>query len=210
MTGMPVLYSFRRCPYAMRARMTLLVSRLSFEIREVVLRDKPALLITASRKATVPVLVLADGRVIDESLDIIRWALRHADPEDWLGGDDEAMIDHFDTRFKHHLDRTKYAERYDADPLIHRAAALEMLQILEARLAGQTNLCRAARALTDIAIMPFVRQFAAIDRPWFGAQPIPRVRQWLARHLASPLFERSMLRLPPWNLNDPPVVWTPG
>ena len=194
----PILYSFRRCPYAMRARMALLVSGLPFELREVVLRDKPAAMIAASPKATVPVLVLEDGAVIDESLDIVRWALRHSDPEDWLAGDDAVLIATFDGAFKHHLDRYKYAERYHADPVAHRSAGFALLQELEQRLASSANLCRDTSALTDIAIFPFVRQFAAVDRVWFDARPVPQVRAWLARHIASPLFDRAMARVPPW------------
>ena len=197
-SALPVLYSFRRCPYAMRARMALLVSGVPFELREVVLRDKPAAMIAASPKATVPVLVLESGAVIDESIDVMRWALRRNDPEDWLAGDDAALIQRFDDRFKHHLDRYKYPDRHDADPVEHRAAGLALLQELEQRLAPHANLCRETRALTDIAIMPFVRQFAAVDRAWFDAQPVPRVQGWLARHVASPLFDRAMLRLAPW------------
>lgn len=195
---MSVLYTFRRCPYAMRARMALLVSGVPFEWREVLLRDKPAAMIAASPKATVPVLVLEDGSVIDESLDIMRWALALNDPEDWRAGDDAALIATFDSAFKHHLDRYKYADRHHTDPAEHRAAGLALLEELERRLAVHTNLCLETRALTDIAIMPFVRQFAAVDRGWFDAQPLLRVQAWLARHVASPLFEQAMLRLPPW------------
>ena len=199
---MPILYSFRRCPYAMRARMALLVSGVPFELREVLLRDKPAAMVAASPKATVPVLVLEDGAVIDESLDIMRWALRRHDPEDWLAGDDAALIARFDDRFKHHLDRYKYPDRHRADPSEHRAAGLALLGELERRLATSANLCRATRALADIAILPFVRQFAAVDRSWFDAQPIPCVQDWLARHIASPLFDQAMLRVARWAPTD--------
>ena len=208
MTRMDLLYSFRRCPYAMRARMALLVSEARPEIREIVLRDKPTAMIAASPKATVPVLVLADGQVIDESIDIMRHALRRADPEDWLAGDDSALIGRFDDRFKHHLDRYKYADRHGADPIEHRRAGLAMLGELEARLASGGNLCRETRSLADIAIFPFVRQFASVDRAWFDAQAIPGARRWLAQHIASPLFERAMGRLKPWAPGDAPVVLT--
>jgi glutathione S-transferase len=198
MTTEPVLYSFRRCPYAMRARLALLVSGTGCEIREVKLSAKPAELIAASPKATVPVLVLADGRVIDESLDIMRWALRRHDPEHWLDHDDVALIEANDGRFKHHLDRYKYPGRHGSDPAEHRAAALTMLTALEARLASSAYLCGAAQSITDAALMPFVRQFAETDRPWFDAQALPGVQDWLARHIASPLFEAAMIRLQPW------------
>lgn len=190
----PILYSFRRCPYAMRARMALLVNGMVFEQIEVKLRDKPAAMLAASSKGTVPVLVLPDGRVIDQSLDIMRHALAANDPEHWLAGDDAALITANDGPFKHHLDRYKYPDRHGSEPIEHRAAGLAVLGALEARLSGAANLCGAARGLTDIALMPFVRQFAAVDRDWFDAQDIPNVQRWLATHLASPLFQQVMAK----------------
>jgi glutathione S-transferase len=199
-----VLYSFRRCPYAMRARMALLVSGVAVELREVVLRDKPAAMLAASPKGTVPVLVLAVGRVIEQSFEIMLWALEQHDPEDWRGGHDAALIAANDGPFKHHLDRYKYPERHDSDPLEHRAAGLDFLCDLERRLTLHNNLCRETRALTDIAIFPFVRQFAAVDSIWFDAQPLPGVRDWLGRHTMSPLFAAAMLRVKPWAPGEPP------
>lgn len=204
-----ILYSFRRCPYAMRARLALLISGRRFEIREVVLRDKPVEMIAASPKATVPVLVRTDGTVIDQSIDIMRWALGDHDPEGWLGGDDAPMIDRFDDRFKHHLDRYKYPDRHGTAPAAGRDAGLVMLGELETRLADGDNLCGAGRTLADMAIMPFVRQFAGVDADWFDAQPIAQVRAWLARHTGSALFEAAMTRMAPWRAGNPPVLW-PG
>lgn len=209
MTCSNILYSFRRCPYAMRARMALLVSGRPFEIREVMLRDKPLALIAASAKATVPVLVRADGRVIDQSIDIMRWALTGHDPEHWLAGDDAALIDVFDHRFKRHLDRYKYADRYNTNPQDERTAGMALLHELESRLTVTANLCRERRSLIDVAIVPFVRQFAGVDACWFDTQPIPHVRGWLARHVASPLFEMAMTRLSPWRAGDEPILWPP-
>lgn len=199
----PILYSFRRCPYAMRARLALLISETACEVREVKLSDKPAELLAASPKATVPVLVLPDGTVIDESIDIMRWALGRRDPERWLDGDDAALIATNDGPFKYHLDRYKYPDRHGADPVAHRAQGLAMLEALEARLASQTYLCGAQRSLTDAAIMPFVRQFAAVDRDWFDAQPLPAVQRWLAAQLASELFARAMVTRAPWGPSVP-------
>jgi len=193
-----ILYSFRRCPYAMRARMALIVAGVRCEIREVVLRDKPAELIAVSPKATVPVLVADDGAVIDQSLDIMRWALARHDPEGWLAGDEAALIAANDGAFKHHLDRYKYPDRHGDDPREHRAAALALLAPLEARLSSHTDLCRDGRSLTDIAIFPFVRQFAAVDPAWFAAQPAARVRTWLARQCDSALFEQAMVKRERW------------
>jgi glutathione S-transferase len=202
----PILYSFRRCPYAMRARMALLVGETRCALREVALRDKPADLIAASPKATVPVLLLPGGRVIDESLDIMRWALARHDPEGWLDGDDPALIALYDGAFKHHLDRAKYPARHGGDPIAHRGDALAMLVDLDRRLASRAYLCGDRRALSDAAIMPFVRQFAAIDRDWFDAQPLDAVRRWLAVQVSSPLFERTMRTVSRWVPGEPPVL----
>ncbi len=208
MTALPVLYSFRRCPYAMRARLALMVSETQCEIREVKLSAKPEALIEASEKATVPVLVLTDGEVIDESIDVMRWALAQNDPEGWLERDDSALIAANDGPFKHHLDRYKYPNRYEnCDAAEYRAAAMEHLRVLEDRLADQPYLSGHKRGLTDLAIIPFVRQFAATDREWFAAQPLPKLQSWLAALLETPLFNRVMDKLPPWVPGDEPVYF---
>ncbi|UZK67912.1 glutathione S-transferase [Sphingomonas sp. M1-B02] len=188
----PILYSFRRCPYAMRARMALIVSDKPVEIREVKLREKPAEMLAASPKGTVPVLVLPDGAVIDQSIDIMRWALDRHDPEGWLEGDDSDLIAANDGAFKHHLDRYKYPDRHGSGPIEHRAAALAILAELEARLTATPWLCGHRHTLADAALMPFVRQFAAVDRAWFDAQPLPALQRWLALQIASPLFVETM------------------
>lgn len=205
MADRPILYSFRRCPYAIRARLALLVSDTACVLREVKLSAKPAELLAASPKGTVPVLMLPDGTVIDESIDIMRRALGGNDPEGWLEGDDEALIATFDGSFKRHLDRYKYPYRHGTDPVEHRAAGLGILLGLEDRLGRGAYLCGEGRTLADMAVMPFVRQFAETDRAWFDGQPIPAVQAWLAGHLASPLFERAMLRVAPWSPGDPIV-----
>ncbi|QYJ08076.1 glutathione S-transferase [Qipengyuania flava] len=195
----PVLYSFRRCPYAMRARMALSVSGAAYEHREVVLRDKPAEMLEASPKGTVPVLVAADGVVLEESLDIMRWALGESDPEGWLTRTDEALLAANDGPFKHHLDRYKYATRYeDVDPEEHRAAALAILRALEARLENSAFLCGEKRGFADIAIFPFIRQFANADRAWFDAQDLPKLQAWLESLVTSELFNGVMRKHPQW------------
>jgi glutathione S-transferase len=198
MRDSPVLYSFRRCPYAMRARMALLVSGTIYTHREVLLRNKPAAMLAASAKGTVPVLVLMDGAVVDESIDIMHWALSQHDPEDWRPRADAALVAKFDGAFKHHLDRYKYAARYDADPLTHRAAGLELLAELDERLKEREYLDGDTRGFSDFALFPFVRQFAGVDEHWFAAQTPTRVRQWLAILVASELFERAMVTIAPW------------
>lgn len=206
----PVLYSFRRCPYAMRARMALWAAGITVELREVKLAAKPPALITASPKATVPVLVLADGTVIDQSLAIMRWALAQHDPEGWLAGDDAGLIAANDGPFKHHLDRAKYPGRYAEDSVTdHRAAALALLAPLETRLERALYLCGDARTLTDIALLPFIRQFAAIDPAWFAAQPLPRLQAWLERLLGSDLFAAVMGKFAPWQEGNAAVLFTP-
>lgn len=208
MPDYPILYSFRRCPYAMRARLALLVSGTMCELREVKLSDKPDALIEISEKATVPVLHLLGGEVVDESIDIMRWALARSDPEGWLERDDAELIAANDGPFKHHLDRYKYPGRYeDCDAQQHREAALEYLQGLEDRLAERPQLSGKQRGLTDMAIMPFIRQFAATDREWFAGQNLPGLQGWLASHLESPLFKAVMDKRAPWKPGDDPVYF---
>ncbi|WP_422345238.1 glutathione S-transferase [Parasphingorhabdus sp.] len=206
MTGTPILYSFRRCPYAMRARMALLISETPVRLREVVLRDKPEEMIASSPKATVPVLVQDDATVIDESLAIMQWALDRNDPAEWLddaqaGAD---LIAEADSDFKDNLDRYKYPTRYDdVDPMAHRSAGLAFLEKLEKPLAAQGQLLGTQPRLADFAIFPFIRQFANNDRNWFDAQPLPGLQKWLAAHLGSDLFAAAMKKYPQWKTGDP-------
>jgi glutathione S-transferase len=200
----PVLYSFRRCPYAIRARLAIRVSGSVVALREVVLRDKPAELVTASPRATVPVLQLADGTVLAESLDIMRWALGANDPQGWLRADEHQAVTDLtavnDGIFKQALDRYKYAPQHDkalADARRDEAVAL-MLQPLESRLAQHACLLRDTPSLADMAIVPFVRQFAAVDAGWFERAPLPHLRAWLHRLTGSALFTSVMPKFPPW------------
>ena len=204
----PILYSFRRCPYAIRARLALGVSGTRYELREVKLQAKPASMLAISPKATVPVLVLPDGQVIDESLSIMRWALSSCDPEGWLERDDAELIAKNDGPFKYHLDRYKYPNRHASDPLAHRERGLTFLREIEARLSASRQLCGSRRGLADTAIMPFVRQFAAVDRDWFDTQPLPHLRAWLDDHLKSELFSSTMLRVAVWLPSNPSLVFT--
>jgi len=208
MTDLPVLYSFRRCPYAIRARMAVAVSGVKIELREVVLRDKPIELIEASAKATVPVLVLSGGEVIDESLDVMRWALDQNDPEDFSAADDHGLIEQNDGPFKAALDRYKYPHRYGlTDGVEYRDVGLAILLQLDSLLRNRGFLSGAKRSLTDIAIFPFIRQFAATNQVWFGAQPLPNLHRWLRDHLESDLFADVMQRYPRWQTGDPPTLF---
>ena len=207
----PVLYSFRRCPYAMRARMALWAAGITVELREVKLADKPPALLAASPKGTVPVLVLVDGTVIDQSLEIMRWALLQNDPEGWLAGEDTTLIAANDGPFKHHLDRAKYPGRYGEDDGIdHRSAGLASLAPLEARLGEAPYLGGQARGFTDIALFPFIRQFAAIDPPWFATQPLPHLQAWLETLTATALSAAVMPKFAPWAEGDAPLLFGPS
>ena len=200
----PVLWSFRRCPYAIRARLAVAASGVSVELRDIELRDKPAAFVQASPSGTVPCLAMPDG-VIDESLDIMRWALRLNDPLGWLDMPEAGMawIARCDGPFKHSLDRTKYENRYpDEDPLIHRATASAFLSDLNAQLDGWIY---GRATLADMAILPFIRQFAYIDKAWFDAQPWPALQDWLARFLASSEFAQVMHKQAVWSPGQPPV-----
>jgi glutathione S-transferase len=213
MGALPILYSFRRCPYAMRARLALAVSAQPYELREVVLRNKPADMLAASSKGTVPVLVLSGGEVLDESLDIMRWALQQRDPQGWLSAD-RAIMDKLitanDGAFKHSLDRYKYPNRYADESggdaagfaLTHRTQAAQWLVQLDARLEGGWLLGTQA-SLADMALLPFVRQFAHTDADWFATQPWPRLQGWLAAFEASALYAGVMQKQAPW---QPAVV----
>ncbi|MDD1136696.1 glutathione S-transferase [Pseudomonas sp. TNT2022 ID233] len=192
---MNTLYSFRRCPYAMRARMALRYSGVPVEIVEVSLKAKPAEMLAISPKGTVPVLD-AGGQVIDESLEIMRWALAQNDPDNWLlDGDSRIaeLIEANDQVFKVHLNRYKYAERYPEQPMeVYRAEGALFLQRLDELLEGRDYLLAGHPSLADIALLPFVRQFAHVDRDWFAQTPYVRLQAWLQRFLESELFTGIM------------------
>ena len=203
---MTILYSFRRCPYAMRARMALAASGVAVRVREIILREKPAEMLAASPKGTVPVLVLTDGRVIDESLDVMRWALSQSDPDGWLTADAEEttrLIRQNDGPFKHALDRYKYPERHKANAEEHRAAGMDILSGLAERLvATGGQLIAPAPTLADIAIFPFVRQFAATDEAFWTTSAPANLQAWLNGHTASARFAATMAKFPRWQPGD--------
>ncbi|OAE10965.1 glutathione S-transferase [Pseudomonas simiae] len=192
-----LLYSFRRCPYAMRARLALRYSGVPVQIIEVSLKAKPAEMLALSPKGTVPVLSVG-GRVIEESLEIMQWALAQHDPDDWLLQGDPRVLDLIsenDQVFKHHLNQYKYAERYPQQPMEHyRAEGEVFLQTLEGLLAGNDYLLAEHLSLADVALAPFVRQFAHVDREWFAQTPYRQLQAWLQRFLESPLFIAVMAK----------------
>ena len=210
---LPVLYSFRRCPYAMRARMALLYSGISVELREVVLRDKPAGMLKISKTATVPVLELPENNIIDESWDIMLWALRKNDPESWLGKNEsllseaEMLVEMNDYSFKMDLDHYKYADRYPQYPMQHyRSQGEEFLQDLETILKTSRYLLGEKVTVADIAILPFIRQFAFVDKEWFDEAPYEKLQLWLQEFLNDRLFASSMIKYPAWQQGDKAVI----
>ncbi len=210
------LYSFRRCPYAMRARLAIVLAELKVELREIVLKNKLAQMLAISPKGTVPVLELVetDGssrRVIEESRDILQWALEQHDPQAVLDVEPasaQALIEQNDNEFKHWLDRYKYSDRYpELSQLEYRERGELFLQVLETLLAKHRYLLGDTISSADIGIMPFVRQFAHVDQEVFYQLPYPHLQQWLRNWLQHPAFQQVMVKLPAWQEGDPLVVF---
>lgn len=205
-----IFYSFRRCPYAMRARLAICYSQVEVELREVILKDKPTSLLAYSPKGTVPVLVTHDKTVIDESRDIMHWALLQNDRHDWLRVEQpqlqkqiSLLIDENDNEFKVILDKYKYADRHpEYSKTEYREQGNRFLNQLELLLNLHSNLIDDNVSLADIAIVPFIRQFASVDKHWFEQCPYPRLRAWLTRHTSSALFTDVMYKYPQWEAGD--------
>ncbi|MBK7502037.1 MAG: glutathione S-transferase [Polaromonas sp.] len=211
---LPILYSFRRCPFAMRARLALLTSGIQSELREVVLRNKPAEFLATSPKGTVPVLVTTQGEVIEQSWDIMLWALRQHDPAQWLSSDANVfergmqLLHRCDGEFKQQLDRYKYPQRHGLeDGTAARDEAMFFLANLESLLTQQRYLFNSNIGIFDAAILPFIRQFAHVDIDWFAAQPLPSVQAWLSDFENSADFKRAMTVYPAWADNSPITVF---
>lgn len=205
----PVLYSFRRCPYAMRARLAIASANVQVELREILLRDKASEFLAVSPSATVPCLTDGDT-VIDESRDIMVWALQQNDPEDWLQMPTEGwdIIDDIEGPFKTALDRYKYTSRYEAaDKEAERSKASKSLIDMNDRLKGQDFLFGASPKIADMATLPFVRQFANTDKQWFDAQDWTHLSQWVESFLASERFLSIMAKYPVWKAGDPTTVF---
>lgn len=195
----PLLYSFRRCPYAIRARLALAQAGVAVHTVEVDLKHKPAALLVVSPQATVPVLVLPTGQVLTQSLDIMQWALAQHDAAGWLLSRqperDELLIKTTDSAFKHWLDRYKYAERHPGQTREHyRQQAVDCLiaPLDQALSTDGPWLGGAQPVLADAAIFPFVRQFAAVEPAWWASSPFPATRAWLQSWLGSELFAGVM------------------
>lgn len=203
-SSLPVLYSFRRCPYAIRARLALAAAGIRCELREVKLASKPRAMLAISPKGTVPVLQLTDGTVIDESLELMLWALERADPEGWLGVEPRLtrdLIRENDDKFKADLDRYKYFVRYPEYSQAHyRGKAEKYIRKLEDRLNAVRGrgLVSPGLSLADFAIFPFVRQFSRVDLEWFEHSGYEKTLNWLNELESLPLFQRVMNKYEPW------------
>ena len=200
---LPILYSFRRCPYAIRARMAVRYAGVEVELREVLLKDKPEAMLSVSSKGTVPVLVLSDGQVLDESYDVMRWALNQQDLDQWRSDQLETEIDELirlnDGEFKTHLDHYKYFDRFPMQSMEHyRSQAEKFLAVLEEKLTTQKYLLSESISLADVAIFPFVRQFAFVDKDWFDNSSYPKLKCWLNSFLNSALFLAVMEKHSIW------------
>ncbi len=209
---LPVLYTFRRCPYAIRARMAILQAGQTVEWREVLLRDKPAEMLRISPKGTVPVLLLPSGDVLDESIDIMEWALALNDPEHWLRQDlaaqTQRLLETNDGPFKAHLDHYKYHERHPEHPQsYYRRQGEVFLQQLEQLLDGRAFLLDDVMSFADVAIFPFIRQFAMVDRNWFDQAPFPNLRNWLLGLMQAPTFIRVMGKQTFWQAGQQAVTF---
>ena len=208
----PRLYSFRRCPYAMRARLGLLFAGRQVELREITLKNKPPQMLAISPKGTVPVLQLLDGTVIEESREIMTWALTQQDTQGLLAAqtllEANALIDKNDNEFKYWLDRYKYADRHlDMSQAEYRQRGEAFLQMLEELLIKNPYLLGESITIADIGIMPFVRQFAHVNRKVFYDLPYPNLQRWLQDWLNHPLFLQAMTKFAPWQEKDDVVVF---
>ena len=232
--ALPILYSLRNCPYAMRARIAIFKSQQTILLRDLVLSNKPEEMLVASPKATVPILVLVNGTVIDESLEVMLWALNEADPDDLLHqqfdidrtniniefnsesdnqiGSTSAemleLINEFDHGFKTCLEQYKCAKRYREDNIVERRVACQQyIEKLEQRLTKYTFLMSNQESLADIALLPFIRQFARVERQWYLQAPYPKLRQWLNNYLQSKMFSKVMAKHSLWLENHEDVLF---
>lgn len=211
MIELPILYSFRRCPWAMRARIAMHYSGIQCEIREVKLREKPAAFLAIAPKATVPTLVLADGQIIDESIEIIHYALGCHDPDRWRDAD-VAEVDHFlaiaEGDFMKGVQRYKYHERFPEQSAEENRKLCEVLLIteLEKRLGKHEFLLGHKPSVADVGIFPLIRQFAAVDNAWWQSSPYDNTKAWLTSWMENPHYIGAMQQYTPWKEGNRPVL----
>ncbi|WP_285163097.1 glutathione S-transferase [Shewanella goraebulensis] len=212
---LPVLYSLRNCPFAMRARIAIYKSQQAVLLRDLVLSDKPAEMLLASPKGTVPVVVTPNGTVIEESYELMLWALTQGDPDDLLCADNDEAFDamltliyQFDSEFKRCLENYKCAKRYSESNIAECRQACEIyIEQLEKLLSQHSYLMADRESLADIALLPFIRQFARVERQWYLQSPYPNLRAWLNRYLQSKMFSKVMTKHPLWLENKEDVVF---
>jgi glutathione S-transferase len=215
LNALPILYSLRNCPYAMRARIAIFKAKQSILLRDIVLSNKPEEMLTASPKATVPVLVLPNGTVLEESFDVMLWALNETDPDNLLHSENEEalpemlkLIETFDQEFKTCLEQYKCAKRYRENNISEcREVCEQFIRQLEHRLSSHAFIMSDKESLADIALLPFIRQFARVERQWYLQSPYPNVRQWLNHYLQSPMFTKVMAKYPLWTDNHKDVLF---
>jgi glutathione S-transferase len=213
MPAYPVLYSFRRCPYAMRARMAIYQANIKCELREVVLKEKPEAMLLLSEKGTVPVLLTPEQEVIDQSCDVMHWALNQNDPDHWLNEDasqSQLLIDYNDNEFKHFLDRYKYHVGYpEQSQEYYRENAESFLKLIEKQLNENEGIALLGNRISfaDIAIFPFIRQFAMVDIEWFKNSPYDAIKKWFSSIEQSELFQNCMKKYEKWQPEHAPIYF---
>lgn len=205
----PILYSFRRCPYAIRARYTLSLLNIKVEIREVVLRNKPEALLALGGRSSVPQMICEQGIRYPESMDIIRWAMSKKQNANIYSEQQEneiaAWLFQTDHRFKVWLDKYKYADRHPAySQAYYRSQAERFLRRLESKLSKQAFLLGGEMSMADVLVFPFIRQFRGVDNAWFDQSQYLNVRSWLKQIIEDEAFEKVMIKLPPWQKGDEP------
>ena len=209
----PILYSFRRCPYAMRARMAIYQANIKCEYREVLLKDKPASMISLSSKGTVPVLLTPDDLIIDQSLDVMLWALHQDDPDDWLNEDGslgQSLVERNDNEFKYYLDRYKYHVGYpEYSQEYYRDKTRDYLDQLEKCLNDNQGAALTAdhMSFSDVSIFPFIRQFANVDLDWFKSSSYQLLNCWYNKIEQSDLFKDCMKKHKQWSPEQSPVYF---
>lgn len=211
----PILYSLRQCPYAMRSRLGILHAQQSVILRDIEMNNKPEEMLSISPKGTVPVLLLSDGSVIDESLDVMVWALTQSDPNNLLYSQDETkltqmldVINQNDNEFVEALQKYRAASRYhDTNEVECRERCCEWLMTIEQALSQHAYIMGETPSLVDYAILPFIRQFSRVDKKWYAQAPLPYLRAWLVSHYNDPTFSKAMFTHPKWQQGADDIIF---
>ena len=208
---LPILYSFRRCPYAMRARMVLLHSKIQCEIREIKLSNKPKEMLAISPKGTVPVLILENGDILDESLDVMLWAIEQGNLRNLFNSGKKEILDLIkinDGEFKDAIDRYKYSSLYPEKPMIEYRKMCELfLEKIESYLEKNKFIFGKNISLADLAIFPFIRQFCRVDIDWFNSSLFKKIKEWTLFFEGSENFIDIMRKIKPWTTGDKPTLF---